>query len=216
MRSQGHAVESICRVRREQGCQIAARTYRAQRSGRRGLSSRTVTDAQTAEAIRQVAWRTDGDGRRRLAPEGLYGRRKMLAHLRRAGLEVTAGAVDRGMRLLGLSGVVRGKPHRTTIADQGADRAPDLLNRDFTAAAPNLKWVTDFTYVRSRSGFVYVAFILASMPSGSSPGTPSARKLLTWCRFRCGWRSGNETGRATPPTTVNSSITATPGLNILR
>jgi len=84
----------------------------------------------------------------------------MLGYLRRGGLEVTAGSVDRGMRLLGLSGVVRGKPHRTTIADQAADRAPDLLNRDFTAKAPNLKWVTDFTYVRSWSGFVYVAFIL--------------------------------------------------------
>jgi transposase InsO family protein len=49
------------------------------------------------------------------------------------------------VQLLGLSGVVRGKPHRTTIADKTADRAPDLLNRDFTAKAPNLKWVTDFT-----------------------------------------------------------------------
>lgn len=58
---------------------------------------------------------------------------------------MTAGSVDRGMRLLGLSGVVRGKPHRTTIADQAAGRAPDLLNRDFTAKAPDLKWVTDFT-----------------------------------------------------------------------
>ena len=160
MRSEGHAVESICRVLREQGCQIAARTYRAARSGRRGLSARTVSDAQTVEAIRQVAWTTDGAGRRQLAPEGLYGRRKMHAHLRRSGFEVTAGAVDRGMRLLGLSGVVRGKAHRTTVADPSADRAPDLLDRDFTAAAPNLKWVTDFTYVRTWSGFVYVAFIL--------------------------------------------------------
>jgi len=49
----------------------------------------------------------------------------MLGYLRRGGLEVTAGSVDRGMQLLGLSGVVRGKPHRTTIADQAADRAPD-------------------------------------------------------------------------------------------
>jgi putative transposase len=160
MRSEGHAVESVCRVLREQGCQIAARTYRAVRSGRRGLCARTVSDAQTVEAIRQVAWATDSAGRQQLAPEGLYGRRKMYAHLRRSELEVTAGAVDRGMRLLGLSGVVRGKPHRTTIADHSAGRAPDLLNRDFTAAAPNLKWVTDFTYVRSWSGFVYVAFIL--------------------------------------------------------
>ena len=117
-------------VLREQGCQIAARTYRAVRSGRRGLSARTVSDAQAVEVIRLVAWTTDSAGRRQLAPEGLYGRRKMLAHLRRSGFEVTAGAVDRGMRLLGLSGVVRGKPHRTTIADHSAGRAPDLLNRE--------------------------------------------------------------------------------------
>ena len=44
-----------------------------------------------------------------------------------------------------VTGVVRGKPHRTTIADKTADRAPDLLKGDFTAKAPNLKWVTDFT-----------------------------------------------------------------------
>lgn len=71
MRGEGHAVESICRVLREQGCQIAARIYRAMRSGQRGLSARTVTDAQTVEAIRQVAFATDTYGRRRLAPEGL-------------------------------------------------------------------------------------------------------------------------------------------------
>ena len=122
MRGEGHAVESVCRVLREQGCQIAARTYRAARSGRRGLSARTVSDARTVEAIRQVAWHADRAGRRQLAPEGLYGRRKMLADLRRSGFEVTSGSVDRGMRLLGLCGVVRGKPHRTTIADQAADR----------------------------------------------------------------------------------------------
>jgi len=56
--------------------------------GQRGLSARTVSDAQTVEAIRRVAFTTCAHGRRRLAPEGLYGRRKMLAHLRRGGLEL--------------------------------------------------------------------------------------------------------------------------------
>ena len=60
-----------------------------------------------------------------------------------------------------LSGLVRGGKHRTTIAaDQGGRRAPDLLDRDFTATAPNRKWVTDFTYCRTWSGFVYVAFVI--------------------------------------------------------
>jgi putative transposase len=61
----------------------------------------------------------------------------------------------------GLSGLVRGGKHRTTVSTgQDGRRAPDLLDRDFTAAAPNRKWVTDFTYCRTWSGFVYVAFVI--------------------------------------------------------
>ncbi len=170
MRSQSHAVESVCRVLREQGCQIAARTYRAAKSGGRGCSARAISDARTVDAIRQVAWTTNAQGRRVLAPEGLYGRRKMFAHLRRLELLVTRGAVDRGMRTLGLSGVVRGKPVRTTIADEAGTRAADLLKRDFTATAPNRKWVTDFTYCRTWSGFVYTAFIVDVF----------AQRILAW------------------------------------
>ena len=64
------------------------------------------------------------------------------------------------MRSLGLEGIVRAKKLRTTIPGADGKRAGDLLNRDFTAAAPNLVWVTDFTYVRTWAGFVYVAFVL--------------------------------------------------------
>ena len=60
-----------------------------------------------------------------------------------------------------LSGVVRDRKHRTTIpGGKNARRAPDMLDRDFTAAVPNRKWVTDFTYCRTWSGFVYVAFVI--------------------------------------------------------
>ena len=98
---------------------------------------------------------------RKLAPEGLYGRRKMTAYLRRTAMpEASAGAVDRAMRTLGLSGVRRDKGIRTTIPAKDGIRAGDLLDRDFTAAAPNRTWVTDFTYVRTWAGFVYVAFIV--------------------------------------------------------
>jgi putative transposase len=91
----------------------------------------------------------------------MYGRRKMTAYLRRQGHRVAACTVDRLMGDEGLTGVVRGRRHRTTIAGgKGARRAPDLLDRDFTAAAPNRKWVTDFTYTRTWSGFVYVAFVV--------------------------------------------------------
>jgi putative transposase len=114
MRAEGHAVESICRVLREQGCQVAARTYRAWRT--RPPAARTVSDAQVVDAVRSLAWTVGVDGRRRLAAEGLYGRRKMTALLRRTSLPtVGAGAVDRAMGVLGLSGVRRGKGIRTLL-----------------------------------------------------------------------------------------------------
>jgi len=161
MRAQGHAVESICRVLREQGCQVAARTYRSWKHTGRPVAARTVGDAQVMNAVRNIAWTTGTDGRRRLAPEGLYGRRKMTAALRRTAMpEASAGAVDRAMKALGLNGVRRDKGVRTTIPAKDGHRAGDLLDRNFTAAAPNLVWVTDFTYCRTWTGFVYVAFIV--------------------------------------------------------
>lgn len=159
MRAQGYAVESICRVLREQGCQVAARTYRAWR--RAGPAARTITDAQVIDAVRSAVWATDAHGRAKMTPEGLYGRRKMTALLRRTtDPAVSAGAVDRAMRALGLSGVRRDKGIRTTIPAKDGKRAGDLLDRDFSAPAPNRVWVTDFTYVRAWAGWVYVAFIV--------------------------------------------------------
>ena len=161
MRAQGFAVESICRVLREQGCQVAARTYRAWRTGR--VAARTVTDAQVVDVVRELVWVPDPrTGRMLMTPEGLYGRRKMTALIRRSRLpEASAGSVDRAMRTLGLSGVRRDKHVRTTIPAKDGKRAGDLLDRDFTAPAPNRVWVTDFTYVRTWSpAWVYVAFIV--------------------------------------------------------
>ena len=67
MRSRGHAVESVCRVLREQGCQIAARTYRSWSQAGRRVAARTVSDARVVDAVRQVAWVRDERGVRRLA-----------------------------------------------------------------------------------------------------------------------------------------------------
>ena len=182
-RAQGHAVESICRVLSSQGLPIAARTYRAWKQSNRPVADRVHSDAQVLDAVRDLAWKIEkrvdpatGEitERRRLAPEGLYGRRKMTALVRRKRLpEASAGAVDRAMRVLGLSGVRRDKGIRTTIpAPPGRDgkRAGDLLDRDFTAPAPNRVWVTDFTYVRTWAGFVYVAFIVDVF----------AQKIVAW------------------------------------
>jgi len=162
MRAEGHAVESICRVLREQCHQIAARTYRSQRHG--VVAARTVTDTQVQSAVRDAAWTTteiNGRARRVLSPEGLYGRRKMTALIRRTTIPgASRGAVDRAMRALGLSGIRRDKGIRTTIPAKDGIRAGDLLNRDFTAPRPDHTWVMDFTYCRTWAGWVYVAFIV--------------------------------------------------------
>ena len=148
MRAEGHAVESVCRVLSSQGCQIAARTYRSWKTG--AVSARTQTDAIVVDALLATAG----------TPESLYGRRKMTALLRRSGHVVAYCTVDRLMRQMGMRGVRRGRGTRTTIPSKDGHRAGDLVNRDFTAAAPNCLWVADFTYVRTWAGFVYVAFIV--------------------------------------------------------
>ena len=148
MRAQGFGVEPVCAVLREQGCQVAPRTYRAWKKAL--PSTRTIADAYVTHAIRAT----------KDTPEGLYGRRKMTAHLRRKGLRVSIGTIDRLMRDEGLFGVLRGKDHRTTIPGKDGKRAGDLLDRDFTAPCPNRVWVADFTYCRTWAGFVYVSFII--------------------------------------------------------
>jgi transposase InsO family protein len=160
MRDQGHAVESTCRVLREQGCQVAARTYRSWRRGHRTVAARTVTDAQVLDKVKDLAWTVEDQGRRKMTPEGLYGRRKMTALVRRSMPQASPGSVDRAMRSLGLVGIRRSKKLRTTSPAADGKRAADLLDRDFTAPAPNKVWVTDFTYCRTWAGFVYVAFIV--------------------------------------------------------
>lgn len=169
-REAGHAVESVCAVLSEQGCQIAARTYRAWKCADQRIADRTVTDAQVMNLVRDLAWTLDPEGVRRLAPEGLYGRRKMTRLVRRWEPTATRGAVDRAMKALGLTGVRRAKGVRTTIPGKDGKRAGDLLDRDFTAAAPNRTWVMDFTYVRTWSGFVYTAFIVDVF----------AQKIVAW------------------------------------
>jgi len=149
MRAQGHAVESTCRVLREQGCPVAARTYRAWRAGR-PPAARTVSDAMIMDAILATAG----------TPEELYGRRKMTHHLRRTGHQVAFCTVDRIMGVLGRNGIRRGKGVRTTVPRTDADRPGDLLNRQFRAEGPNRVWVADFTYTRTWAGFSYVAFIV--------------------------------------------------------
>lgn len=96
MNMKGYAVESICRALRKLGAKVAARTYRHWKQQNLPVADRTVTDAHVMDVVRDGAWRIDHKGRRKLTPEGLYGRRKMHALVRRSGLpSASFGAVDR-------------------------------------------------------------------------------------------------------------------------
>jgi putative transposase len=137
-----YGVEPICSV-----LQFAPRTYYAAKA--RPPSVRAVRDAELKPAISRV--HRDNFG--------VYGVDKVWAQLNREGTRVARCTVARLMRELGLRGVVRGKPKFTTTPDVAADRPRDLVERRFSAGAPNRRWVADLTYVRTWSGFVYVAFI---------------------------------------------------------
>jgi transposase InsO family protein len=91
---------------------------------------------------------------------GVYGARKVWRQLAREGTVVARCTVERLMRRVGLRGAVRGKETRTTIANKAAPCPADKVNRQFRAPQPNALWVSDFTYVATWQGFVYVAFII--------------------------------------------------------
>ena len=135
-------VEPICQV-----LQVAPSTYYAARC--RPPSARQVRDEALTLKLRQV----------HAENFGVYGARKLWRQLHREGVPAARCTVERLLKQVGLVGAVRGKPKRTTIADETAARPADLVQRHFDAPAPNRLWVADLTYVRTWSGFVYVAFI---------------------------------------------------------
>src|SRR5699024_7944793 len=82
------------------------------------------------------------------------------AQLRREGISVARCTVERLLRAEGLRGISREKGPRTTLPGDGPDSRPDLVERDFTATAPNQLWVADITYCRTFAGWVYAAFVI--------------------------------------------------------
>lgn len=154
-------VEPICRA-----LQFAPRTYYAAKA--RPASARAVRDDELRPEIVRV----------HAENFGVYGAAKVWAQLNREGIGVARCTVERLMADLGLRGAVRGKPARTTIADDAADRPRDLVDRQFAAAAPNRLWVADLTYVRTWSGFVYVAFV-TDVFSRRIVGWQASRSLKT-------------------------------------
>ena len=143
-----HGVEPICRV-----LPIAPSTYYAHAARRQKpdlASAREKRDRVLAPEVRRVFEENFS----------VYGVRKVWRQLRREGFAVARCTVARLMRAMGLKGAVRGKPVRTTISG-GPARCPlDRVNRQFQAPRPNALWVSDFTYVSSWAGFIYVAFVI--------------------------------------------------------
>jgi putative transposase len=143
-RKPAFGVEPICRA-----LGVPTSTYYARRS--RKPSARSLRDAELLEAIEQA----------RSGYRAVYGMRKTWRELRRRGVsDCGRERVARLMRAQGWHGVRRGRRLRTTVADAAAERARDLVQRVFVADAPNQLWVADLTYVRTFSGFAYLAFIL--------------------------------------------------------
>lgn len=100
----------------------------------------------------------------------VYGVRKIWRQLQREGYDVARCTVARLMKTMGLQGIIRGKPHKTTVQDKKAPCPLDKVNRQFQVPAPNRLWVSDFTYVATWKGFVYVAFVIDAY----------ARRIVGW------------------------------------
>jgi len=128
--------------------EVAPSTYYCCKA--RPPSARSLSDAALKPRILKV-WKDNYE---------VYGVRKVTKALRREGVTVGRDQVGRLMAELGIAGLARGKAKRTTKADPSAVRAPDLVKRHFTATEPNRLWLSDFTYVPTWSGTVYVAFII--------------------------------------------------------
>jgi putative transposase len=143
-----YGVEPICRV-----MQIAPSTYwlHAQRKAQPELRPERAKRDEVLVGEVQRVWQENLQ---------VYGVRKVWRQLRREGFEVARCTVGRLMRRNGLRGVVRGKKIRTTMPDVAAPRPSDKVQRVFYAERPNQLWVSDFTYVSTWQGFVYVAFVI--------------------------------------------------------
>ena len=153
-----HGVEPICKV-----LPIAPSTYYDH------LLKRADPLRRSARARRDAALRPEI---RRVFEENwqVYGVRKVWRQLGREGIAVARCTVARLMKDMGLQGIIRGKPHRTTTPDKKAPCPLDKVNRQFRVSAPNRLCVSDFTYVATWKGFAYVAFVIDAY----------ARRIVGW------------------------------------
>jgi len=155
---EAHGVEPICKV-----LPIAPSTYHAH-------AAKQADPAKlSAWAKRDVSLKAEV---RRVFAENfeVYGVRKVWRQLRREGFDIARCTVERLMRSMDLRGVIRGKPVKTTVSDKAAPCPLDHVKRQFRAPRPNVLWVSDFTYVATWQGFVYVAFVIDTF----------ARRIVGW------------------------------------
>jgi len=141
-------VEPICSV-----LQIAPSGYRRHAAQQRNPSLRCARARRDESLISQIerVWQVNLQ---------VYGADKVWKQMNREGVEVARCTVERLMRRLGLRGVIRGKVVRTTIPDARTACPLDRVNRQFKADRPNQLWVSDFTYVSTWQGWLYVAFVI--------------------------------------------------------
>ncbi|ANK88270.1 IS3 family insertion sequence transposase protein (plasmid) [Rhizobium phaseoli] len=151
-------VEPICRL-----LPIAPSTYYEV------IAKRMDVDRLSARERNDIAMKVEI---RRVFNENfqVYGVRKVWRQLQREGYDIARCTVARLMRMMGLQGVIRGKPVKTTVSDKSAPCPLDRVNRQFFAPAPNMLWLSDFTYVATWQGFVYVAFVIDAF----------ARRIVGW------------------------------------
>ena len=145
---EAHGVESICKV-----LPIAPSTFRdhvAKRADPGKLPARAKRDTILKPEVLRVFKENFY----------VYGVRKVWRQLKREGTDVARCTVARLMKAMGLQGVIRGRSVKTTVRDKALPCPLDRVNRQFKALRPNALWVSDFTYVSTWSGFVYVAFVI--------------------------------------------------------
>jgi putative transposase len=138
-----HKIATMCRV-----LGVSTSGYYAWQ--RRGPSLRVQQDALMVTRIRALHERS----------RGTYGVPRIHAQLRAQGITVGRKRIARLMHKAGLQGVSRRKKHRTTIRNEKVRPAADLVERDFSAQGPNQLWVADITYIRTGSGFLYLAVVV--------------------------------------------------------
>jgi len=134
------------------------------------------------------------------------GIRKLWHQMRREGFDIARCTVARLMKDIGIEGVIRGKTPRTTIPDKVLPCPLDRVNRQFHAPAPNVLWVSDFTYAATWQGFVYVADCHCPRTISLGPMAKTVTFIEVYVRRIVGWRASGTANASFVPDTLEQVI----------